>query len=794
MTQWRSALRLLLRRPGFTLAAVCLLGLGIGANATLFTIVDTILLKPLPYPDADRLSYVYEADPASREKTSLVAPVRLEEWNRLNRAFTAIAGYYNENVTDATGSVPERLAARHVSPRYFTVFGTPPLLGRVFNRAEETDGGPNAVVISYGLWSRRFNRDPRALGSVLRLGGEAYTIVGVMPKQFAPPSQDLWLPAPLGQYLANARDARFWVGIGRLRPGISVEQARGELARVQRGLGEQFPATDKGWSALVMDMKDQTIGDKGRSVWLAFAAVGLLMLLACANIGGLLLGQLHQRERELAIRRSLGATRGAILAMVMREVALIACVGGALGIVASVWSVSLAARLFTTLPRVDELHFDARSVAFTAALSVIAALIAGLAPALQASRQQIAGALAQGGRTQAGGRHAFRNGLLVAQFAITFVLLCAAGLLLRSYQRLTTMDAGFDPHNVLVFHVGAAWGEDRAVIGRLQQEILAGLRNMPGVEAAGMTNFLPTDGATLRYQFVIEGLPATNQLPAGERTVSPGYLQALHIPLLAGATCPQTPDWNLKPQPGRMLVNRKFVDEFGRGQNLIGKQIGLAGTDIHWTSEVAGIVGNVREDSARTPAVPYVYMCAMAGGWPDPDYVVRTRGDVRALAAAVRQLVHNLDPHRAVFGVSTLDDHVGEELQQPRLTAGLLAAFATLALALAAFGLYSVVALSITARKREIGVRMALGARSREVVVDLLAGAGRLLAVGMAAGAALAIALATAMRSVLFGVEPADPLTLAAVFAVLTLVSLCAVALPAWRAASIDPVEALRTE
>ncbi|HLW75531.1 MAG TPA: ABC transporter permease, partial [Bryobacteraceae bacterium] len=541
MKQWMIAWRTLARRPGYSLTALLMLILGIGATSTLFSVVDTILLKPLPYPNADRLVTVYEASPATNNPSSLIAPVRLEEWNRLNRSFDTIAGLYTENVTDTSGAEPERLAGRRVSPRYFEVYGTPPMLGRTFAPNEEVFGGPLTAVISYGFWTRRYARDPRAIGKRLTIGGAGCTIVGVMPSQFSAPSVDVWLPAQSNPQLMTIRNARFYNGVGRMKPGVSIAQARADLASVERGLAAEYPATDKGWSALVDDLKEMRVGDYRRTLLLVFGAVALLMLIAIANIAGLTTAQLQQREREMAIRSSIGASRPQVIATVMREVLLLAALGAAFGGAVAYLGVELFAKLFADLPRVPELAFDWRALGFTALASIAAAAIFGLIPAIQATRADLAPMLAESARGVAGGRRRWQQSLVVAQLALTVLLLSSAGLLLRTYYNLSHVDTGFDASNVVTFHVGAAWNEDRHKIGLLQERLIADIGRLPGVEAAGIVNLLPALGATQTYQMQLEGVARTEETAAstvGQRGVSAGYLQALKYPLLAGEWCP----------------------------------------------------------------------------------------------------------------------------------------------------------------------------------------------------------------------------------------------------------------
>lgn len=796
MSSWSTALRFLLRRPGFTVTTLILLALGIGANSALFSIADTVLLKPLPYPRSQELVTVLEASPAKNRKEDLIAPARLEDWNRLNRTFTALAGRYTENVTDTSGAQPERLAGYRVTPGYFAVYETNPLLGRTFDAAEEKFGGPQAVVISYQLWSRRFNRAPGVIGKRLILGGEGYTIVGVMPKGFVSPAVDLWIPAALAPPLTQVRDARFLLGIGRLKPGVTPQQAQDDLARVQRVLGEEFPKTDKGWAALVTNRKDFLIGERGRSVWLLFGAVGLLLAIACANLAGLLLGQLYRREHEFAVRSSLGATRFQIIGTILREVGLLVVTGGVLGILLASWATELAAKIFASLPRMDELRLDWETLLFTLGVCLPTVVFVGLIPALQMSYSRLSGMLSRTSRTATGGRNSFQRILLVAQLAITMVLLSGAGLLLRSFYELTHVNTGFNAEHVLTFHVGAEWSEDRAVIGRLQKTILSEMQRLPQVEAAGLTNFLPTDNATLRYPVAVEGIAGegeNNADLAGSRTVTAGYLHALEIPLLTGQTCPEFQARS--DQPSKALVNRSFVQQFGRGQNLVGKY--FTRPDFPSTqakTQIAGVIGDVREDNLRTPATPYVYNCAQGGGRPDPEYVVRTRGDVRRVTSALQTIVHNAAPNRAIFGVASLEDHVDQELAQSRLTAELLVALSFVALILAAVGLHSLINLMVTTKTREIGLRMAIGAERSQILMTILGDAGRLLSIGIAVGLIATFGLTRIIRSLLFGVEPADALTLVSVTALLFLVGLLAAFLPARRAASVSPVEALRLE
>ncbi|HUE03453.1 MAG TPA: ABC transporter permease, partial [Bryobacteraceae bacterium] len=459
MKHWTLALRSLTRRKGFVAAVSGILALGIGANTAVFSVVDAILLEPLPFPDSERLVSVLEASASKSAPESLIAPGRLADWNRMNHAFDGIAASYTENVTDTSGNEPERLAGRRVSPGYFRVFGTNPLYGRAFTPAEEVDGGPATAAIGYALWTRRYHQSPGAIGRRLIIQGKGYTIVGVMPKDFQTANIDVWIPAQINAWLMRIRDARFYSGVGRMKPGVTIAQAHDDLARVQHQLGEQFPQTDKGWSAVVRSLKEARAGQYRKTLFFVFGAVAMLLLIAVGNIAGLMLTQLQQREREMAIRSSIGATRTQILGAVMREIVWMAALGVALGCALAVWLVEVAGNVFTTLPAPGGFQLGWRALAFATLAGVGAAMLCGLLPALEATRANLAAVLAQAGRGGSGVRHQWQRGLVTGQVALTVLLLATAGLMLRSYYNLQHVDMGFDPARSITFHMGAAWDE-----------------------------------------------------------------------------------------------------------------------------------------------------------------------------------------------------------------------------------------------------------------------------------------------------------------------------------------------
>jgi putative ABC transport system permease protein len=789
VSAWRQTWRSLTRRPAYLAAIVLTLGCGTGIMTAVFSLVDTVLLKPLPYPDADQLVTVYESSPVARDRTSLIAPGRLEDWQRLNRSFVALSGIYNESVTDTSGDEPQRLEGRRVTPRFFAVYATPPIAGRIFSDTEEAPTGPGAAVISERFWMRRFNRSAAAVGHALSIGGRPYSIVGVMPSTFAGGTVDVWLPAQVTPWLLGQRNARFVNGIGRMRPGVTLAAAAADLAAIQQGLAKQFPKTDEGWSAELRPLKQARIGDARNGLVVVFAAVASLWLMALANIAGLMLAQIHRRQRELVLRAALGASRTRVMGTVIREGVLLGGGGALVGAGIAFWLTSVMTSTLTRTPRINELTMDWRALGFALAASLIAAAAFSLAPAIAATRRGVTDTLAGQSRAVTG-RHRAQRLLVISQVALSVLLVGSATLLLRSYYNLTRVETGFDASNVITFHLGARWDEDRTRIEELQTQLLARLEHLPHVSAAGTTNFLPASGATLRYQVHVDGIAGPNpdgSITVGTRMISAGYLRAIRAPLLSGEWCP-TPSSDPNA-PLTAMLNRQFVERHADGQNVVGRTLRMSAFSATFT--ITGVVGDLAEDSHATAPVPYVYTCNRLGAWPDPNYVARTT-DARAFVADLRRIVREIDPSRAIFDVRPLQDVMDSALDQPRLDAAVLGLFAGAALTLAAIGLYSLFMLVVSEGVREIAVRLAIGAAPGQVMRLVMSGAGRLLASGLVIGIVLTAAADRLLRGVLFGVSPLDFSALAAAVLTIALVSGLAVFGPALRAARIAPIEALR--
>lgn len=788
----RTAIRGLRRRRGVAATVVLTLAVGIGANSAVFSAVDAVLLKPLPYPDADRLVAVYELNQGLKQARQLVAPGRLEEWHAANRSFVGLAGSYFENVTDTTGATPVRVEAMRTSARFFSVLGVGAALGRTLTPEEERPGGPSVVVLSDAFWRARFNGDPAAIGQRLRLSGASRTIVGVMPPSFRYPTAttEAWIPAQLPPSLMNARRARFLRAIGRLKPGVGIEQAQDDLTAVQARLGEQYPATDKGWGASLAALKEEQIGGVRRSVWLLFGAVALVLMAACGNVACLLLAEATRREHEVAVRVALGASRAAVVRQLLAEGLAMAIAGATLGLTIAWWGVAWLRQQAVELPRIQDVTVDARLVAFTALVGILTTLAFALVPAIQTSNADPGGTLTRGGRALAGGRQRLQRVLVAAQMALAIVLLVGAGLLIRSFARLQQVSPGFDPEHVLTFRISASWNEaPAAVVGR-QARTLDRLQRILGVESAAISQTMPAGADFPPGEFHIVGSDTETKTFADGRAVSAGYFKALRIPMLQGDTCNAAP----APVTSQVLVTRAFADRFFPGESAIGHALTSPGFPPGHQFDIVGVVGDVHEKGPGKAADPLIYWCGFSGFWPDPFYVVRLAENHGASLADIRAALLEIEPARALYSVRPLTESLSKALTERRLSTILLALFAATTVLLAAIGLYGVLSQLVAARRREIGVRMALGARAVHVLASVGGQAAAVVAGGIVVGLAGAFALARFMTTVVFGISAHDPLTFVVVPLVLVVVAGTAALIPAARAAAIDPMHALRDE
>jgi len=790
----RYALRILARKPGFAATVVLTLALGIGSSSTIFSLIDTVLIRPLPYPDSERLVVVTEAKEADARFQARISPGRLEDWNRLSASFTGIAASYLDTVTETGGALPERLTAAMVSPRFFGVLGTPAALGRVFTASEEVAGGAQAVLISDGFWRRRFGGDPAVLGRILVLDNRSYTVTGVMPASFRYPaaSTDLWLAKQATAALMKIRVARFYSGIARLKPRVTPLQAQQDLSAVQRTLGTQYPKTDAGWAAAVRPLKDSLVGNVRMGLWLLVGSVSLLLLIACANVACLLLSRLNSRAAEIATRLSLGAGRGAIARQLFAEGLVYSFTGALLGTAAVFAGTRYLREHLPEVPRIVELAVDTRVLALVTAIALLSTILFSLAPVLQAFGRDLNHALTRAGRGLAGGRQRMPRILVAAQLALATALLIGAGLFLRSLVRLEDTPLGFQPERVLALRIGASFSETPAAAMQRHQRTMDALSRIPGATAVAMTTGLSGVNAAWPREFDIAGEPAEGGTLrfSSWRVVTAGFFHTMGIPLLEGQTCRMDTS---QEKPFEAIVNRSFADRFFRGRNAIGHVLtqgptGAAGMRI------TGIAADAREDGPAIAPQPVVYACGFLRYWPDSDFLIQSPGNPAALANAAREAARAIDPSRPVYLVRPLIDALDGALAQTRFRTLLISLFSGMALLLAAIGLYGVMAYMVSQRTREIGIRMALGAGQTQIVGGILRLAAVLAIAGLAIGILLAAIGSRLLGTLLYGVQPSDVLTHLAATAVLFGVALLACLLPCRRAVSIHPTEALREQ
>jgi putative ABC transport system permease protein len=789
----RSAFRFIRKSPAFSITVILMLALAIGANSAVFSAIDAILLKPLPFPDADQLMRVDQYDPKNPRPLPLVAPVRLEDWNRLNSTFQALTGYYSEDVSESTGPLPEKVTRAWVSPRFFQVWAMVPALGREFSPDEETLNGPAAVLVSDRFWRRRFNADPNIVGKNLRLDGHLTPIVGVMPPSFLFPNReaDLWCPIPAGLSYGQARENNWFTVIGRLKPGVTVAQARANLATVQAQLGQQFPKTDADLSVSIEPLKETTIADSRRSLWLLFGSVTLLLFIACTNIVALLLSRSAQRQHEISVRFSLGAPRGALIAQLLTETFLLALIGSGLGLFLAAAASDIFRSLAAQLPRVEEIHLDARIVSYSLACSVLVTLLCGLVPALRGTRRSLSASLAQSNRSQVSGRNPLQWLLVGIQVALAVTLLAGAGLLLRSFQQLGRVNRGFDSSHILAFQLSMNWGEtgDMKKLRQFTDRILETLRVTPGVEAAAISVGVP--GVPFKYETELKLLEGRSEsepkLIAENRFVSASYFATMRIPLLAGEVCRETDG------PPTVVVNRTFADAYFPGEPVLGHHVQAINMGYSGAAEIRGISGDARESGLDHPPAPTAYWCAPYAQ-PGTYFLVRTHNAPMTMAETIRRQLRDIEPMRSAYDFTPLEQHFSEAISETRLRTILLTFFAATALSLACIGLYGTLSYSVNLRQREVGLRLALGALRSQIVKQFLWQGLAVCILGCLAGFLLAAASSRVLAGLLYGVSPSDVPTLSAVILLVLVVASAASLIPAIRASHVEPMQVLRDE
>ncbi len=797
----RFAIRRLRRVPGFTAAAVLCLGLGIGANTAIFTVVNGVLLRPLPYADPERVVGVWEANDLRGSERNSVSPANFLDWKAQNTVFEDVAAVHDMSASLTGAGEPEQVAVQRVTASLFPVLGLRPALGRPFSAAEDRPDGPDVAVLSHELWARRYGADSGLVGRTIRLDGTAYTVTGIMSPGTEPVWRhgrpDLWIPIgldPAEDYRQSS--GRYLQAVARLKPGVPLERAQAEMALIASRLEREHSDFNTHWSVNLVPITEQVVGQVRRPLVILSGVVLVVLLIACANVANLQLAQATARRREIAVHAALGASTAALGRQFLVESVLISLAGGVFGVLLAWWGTdTLAALAASSIPRMHEVMLDWWALGFTLLVSLVAGLAFGLFSALHAARATVYDDLKEGGRGSTGGGHRTRAILVAAQVALSLVLLAGAGLLLKSFARLNAVDLGFNPDGVLTARVtlgGERYEEEEQQV-RFFQDLLRGVAALPGVQAVGAINWLPLSGQRSATRMTLEGEPAPRpgeQPGADVRAIDPGFFRAMEIPLLRGRTIAST---DTRDAPKAVVVSEEFLRRYLPGHDPIGRRIHMEWGDT-LVGTIVGVVGDIKHTGVDSAASPTVY-------WALPQFphsfmtlVVRATDDPEQLVSGVTAQVRALDPDQPVADLKTFDDWLGGALARRTFSLLLLSGFAGLALVLTAIGLYGTTSYGVVRRTREFGIRIALGAPAVSVLWGVLRGALLVVAVGILAGIAGAAALTRLLSSLLFEVSATDPIVFAGIALALILTGAAASYLPARRATRVDPMIAIREE
>jgi putative ABC transport system permease protein len=807
----RFSLRLLRRNPAFSAAAIVVLALGIGANTAIFSVVNAVLLRPLPFDDPSRILQVWHVPPAKSFPGMTmfsVSPANYLDWQSQSSSFEQMAAYGFRAFTVGGKEQPEAVQAAAVASNFFPLLRVRPLWGRTFTADEDRPGKGHVVALGYSFWRDHFASDPNVVGRNILLDGETYSVVGVMPQTFQFPSwAKIWIPLAWDNETRAVRGNHNYLVIARLKKGVDIRQAQAELSAISTRLEQLYPEDDKGWGAIILPLREQLVGDVRPALFVLLGAVAFVLLIACANVANLVLAKTLARRKEIAIRTALGATRFTVLRQILAETVLLSVAGGALGLFLARFGITLLVKVLgDRIPPFMQITLDVPVLAFTLLLSVIAGVLAGLIPSVRFTRTDVNEALKQGqsrgsSDTRGGGT---RRLLVISEVALSLMLLIGAGLMIRSLWELRKVRPGFDPGNVLTMTVPLPRNRFLSPAGEIGffQEALTRVRALPSVESAGVIDDLPLNGGGSHQPFTIEGRPAppmSEQPEVDVRVISPGYIRAMHIPILRGR---DLSDSDVAGRPGVVLISQSLARRFWPNEDPIGRHITLTFfPDV--VREVVGIVGDTKLDSldeTRPVATIYHALAQLTVPPSEPwrsfpmSFAVRTNSDPINSVTAVTAAIHQAAPDLPVVDVISMNEIIAQSVSPQRFNMLLLASFAGLALILAAVGIYSVLSYTVRRRVREIGIRMALGASNKDVVQLVLTDGLKPILVGVALGLAAALALSRVVSSLIYGVRATDPLTFAAVALLLLLVGIFATILPAYRATCIEPVRTLREE
>jgi len=803
----RYAIRMCVRTPGFTVIAVLALALGIGANTAIFTIVNAVLLEPLPFRDPGRLVVMWETNGRRGGRPNVLGPANFLRWRERATAFERTAPFYDYR-TNLTGSgAPEEVVGMDVTPDFFPTLGVAPIIGRAFADDEGPQGHDAVTVLSYGLWQRRFAGDAGVIGRTIQLNSRSVTVIGVMPADMrlflsrgslAAKPAELWMPFAFTEAHRTPR-GRYMSAIARLKPGVELTEAQAQMDTIARGLTSEFPQFDTGWGALLVPMHRELSGDLRPALLVLSGAVAFVLLIACANVANLLLARGATRQREIAIRSALGAGRIRVIRQLLTESLVLCVLGGGLGLLVAQWGLALLLAISpVSLADLGPVHLSYPVLAFTGVVSIATAIVCGFAPAFEGSRGSVQEALKDGAR-QIGAsiRHRrIRQAFVVGEIALAVVLLVGAGLMIRSFGTLRGVNPGFDASNVLTGRVTIPTRRYPNDAKRIEffASLVARLSSIPGVESAGAVSYLPLAGLGAGTGFTIVGEPPPppGQVPTTDVSVcDDGYFRAMRVPLLRGRLFSER---EMREKSNVVVINDTLARRYFAGQDPLGKSLVIAMNDPNVPTEIIGVVGDVKFAGLDAETHPMTF-------WPHPQLAysamtvtVRTTSDPAAFAPLLEREVHALDKDQPVADVRTMDQWVTRALSQAKFSSTLLTTFAGLALALAAIGIYGVVSYSVSQRTSEIGIRLALGAEARDILRMVVGSAARLAALGLAIGVALALALGRTLASLLYQTAGTDLVTFTAVVAMLGVVAIAASYFPARRASRIPPVEALRAQ
>ncbi|HST20728.1 MAG TPA: ABC transporter permease [Blastocatellia bacterium] len=802
----RYGIRALLKNPGFTAIAIITLALGIGANTVIFSVVDSVLLRSLPFKDSDRLVSIWETNSqlsnpdGKNAQASGIA--NFTDWNSQNQVFDNMAAYFNWTYNLTGVDEPERLEAAVVTGSFFDVLGVQSSMGRTIIPDDDQSGKDNIVVLSHGFWQRRFGSDTAIIGKAITLNRNSFTIIGVMPPDFKFPGREveLWVPAGFNSAQKQDRAGKFLKVIGRLKPNVKVEQARAALVTIAGQLEQQYPDTNAGWSVALVPFQENEVSSTRPALLLLFGAVGFVLLIACANVSNLLLAKGAARRKEMAIRSALGASRGRLISQMFTESALLALLGAGAGILLAVWGMDILISLNPgDIPRLADARIDGRVFAFTLMLSILTAFVFGIVPALFASKPDLQEAIKETGQTVTSSSGLkFHNLLIVSEIAVTLVLLVGAGLMIRSFLHLHEVNPRFNTENMLTMRIwlpASRYGSNEQQTAFFQQ-VIDRIETVPAVRAVGAIQDIPLKANRMGFNFVIEGRAATRSVEeqdAAYRAITPEYFRTMSIPLLNGRGFTRQDDRNAPPV---VIINQSMAQQFFSSEDPIGKRIRFGEQDAPWYS-IVGIVSDVKHmglDAQEGAAIYQPYDQKQFSFLRWMTLVMRTDSEPTGLISAVRSQVQAVDKDQPVYDIATLEQLLSTSVAKPRFYTALLGSFALLALVLASVGIYGVMSFSVNRRRREMGIRLALGADRRDIFKLVVARGLLLTLIGVGIGVAAAFALTRVMSSLLFGVTATDPLTFIAIPLILTGVALGACFVPARRAMKVDPMVALRYE